>query len=322
MRISIAMTTYNGARYLQAQLDSLIAQTRRPDELVVCDDGSTDATIEIVRRFAAAAPFPVHTRINPQRLGYAKNFERAISTCSGELIFLCDQDDVWLPDKLERIACEAAGRPDALLIMNDAEMVRGDGTRTGLTQLGQTLALGFGDRNFTTGCCMAIRRRDLSLLLPVPDMDFVHDTWLNQLILQLDARYVVREVLQLYRRHDSNTSAWIASRTERLSPFDLVAEYADTNTRPFLAQRLRQLDLIETRLRRCARPVLQPLGKEEQIKLALTRIADERAALDDRLKVLAKARWRRWWPALRIWAGGGYRYSSGWKSFAKDLIQP
>lgn len=322
MSISIAMATYNGAAYLQAQLDSLAAQTRLPDELVVCDDGSTDATLEIVHRFAASAPFAVRASVNPVRLGYAKNFERAMAGCSGDLILLSDQDDVWLPAKLARIEEEAAAHPEALLVMNDAELVLGDGTLTGLTKLGQTLALGLGERGFTTGCCMAIRRRDLALLLPVPDADFVHDTWLNQLVLLLDGRQLVPEVLQHYRRHGNNTSAWIASRTEKLGQFDLVAEYAGANTRPFLAERLRQLDLLETRLRTGGEVLSQVPGGEPRRAAALARIGDERAALARRLAVLGTARWRRWWPALCMWAAGGYRYSSGWKSFAKDLIQP
>ncbi len=322
MSISIAMATYNGAVFLQAQLDSLAAQTRLPDELVVFDDGSSDATLEIVRRFAESAPFLVRLSANPMRLGYAKNFEGAISACTGDLIFLSDQDDVWLPHKLARIEREAAARPPALLIMNDAELVLGDGTPTGLTKLGQTLALGLGERGFTTGCCMVIRRRDLPLLLPVPDADFVHDTWLNQLVLLLDARHVVPEVLQHYRRHGNNTSAWIASRTEKLGQVDLVAEYAGVDTRPFLAGRLRQLDLLEARLCGNGEALRQVPVPAAQLDAALVRIADERAALARRLDVLASARWQRGWPALRMLATGDYRYSSGWKSFAKDLIQP
>ena len=99
-RISIAMATYNGSKYLREQLDSLAAQTLPPCELVVTDDGSTDDTLGILDRFRRRAPFPVHLHRNEQRLGYRDNFLKAAQLCSGELIAFCDQDDVWMPDKL------------------------------------------------------------------------------------------------------------------------------------------------------------------------------------------------------------------------------
>ncbi|MBC7931137.1 MAG: glycosyltransferase, partial [Rubrivivax sp.] len=96
-RLSIAMCTYDGGRYLAEQLASIAAQTRAPDELVVCDDRSRDETTSIVRRFAETAPFPVRLYVNEQNLGSTRNFEKAIGLCEGELIALSDQDDVWLP---------------------------------------------------------------------------------------------------------------------------------------------------------------------------------------------------------------------------------
>src|SRR3954470_19039846 len=85
---SVAMCTYNGARFLGAQLASVAAQTRPPDELVVCDDRSTDETADIVRAFASRAPFPVRLHVNEENLGSTKNFERALSFCEGEVIVL------------------------------------------------------------------------------------------------------------------------------------------------------------------------------------------------------------------------------------------
>src|SRR5947208_14214106 len=98
--ISVAMCTYNGERFLKEQLESLAAQTRQPDELVVCDDRSTDSTPHIVEAFARAAPFPVRLEVNDRCLGSTKNFEHAILRCTGALIALSDQDDVWHPEKL------------------------------------------------------------------------------------------------------------------------------------------------------------------------------------------------------------------------------
>ena len=100
MTVSVAMATYNGGRFLQEQLDSIRRQTRLPDELVVCDDGSTDDTVDILRRFAADAPFKVVIDAHGQHLGFTPNFLRAIGQCAGEIVALCDQDDVWDERKL------------------------------------------------------------------------------------------------------------------------------------------------------------------------------------------------------------------------------
>lgn len=102
LSISVAMCTYNGSAFLQEQLDSIAAQTRLPDELVICDDGSSDSTVDIVERFAHGVSFRVQLFRNPQNLGSTRNFEQAMRLCTGDLIALSDQDDVWMPEKLAR----------------------------------------------------------------------------------------------------------------------------------------------------------------------------------------------------------------------------
>ena len=104
MRISIAMTTYNGSKYLKEQLDSFTKQTHLPDELVVTDDGSSDDTLEILENFAKKASFEVLIFRNNTNLGYAMNFGHAIGLCTGDLIFLSDQDDIWFPEKIETVS--------------------------------------------------------------------------------------------------------------------------------------------------------------------------------------------------------------------------
>ena len=99
--VSIALCTYNGERFLDAQLTSLAEQSHRPDEVVICDDDSSDGTLGIIQAFADTAPFKVRVFRNSQNLGYVKNFEKAVSLCQGDVIFMCDQDDVWHPEKIE-----------------------------------------------------------------------------------------------------------------------------------------------------------------------------------------------------------------------------
>src|SRR5688572_30528777 len=123
MKISVAMCTYNGADFLSDQLESIIAQSRPPDEIVVCDDGSTDETQTLLKQFAAASPVHVTLHFNEKNLGSVKNFEKAINLCTGDVIALSDQDDVWYADKLQLIENVFRAAPKAGLVFSDAEIV-------------------------------------------------------------------------------------------------------------------------------------------------------------------------------------------------------
>jgi len=103
MKISVAMCTYNGSRFLENQLNSIGAQEVQPFELVICDDGSTDSTVQIIEAFRETVSFPVHLHRNSTNLGSTRNFQEAIELCRGDIIALCDQDDYWLPPQNNRI---------------------------------------------------------------------------------------------------------------------------------------------------------------------------------------------------------------------------
>jgi glycosyltransferase involved in cell wall biosynthesis len=131
-RLSIALGTYNGERYLVPLLESLARQTLLPDELVISDDASDDDTVSIVREFAADAPFAVRMEVNEARLGFGDNFLRAAGRCEGELIAFCDQDDIWHEDKLRR--CVAAfADPRVGLVVHAGEVVDHELRPTGQT---------------------------------------------------------------------------------------------------------------------------------------------------------------------------------------------
>jgi glycosyltransferase involved in cell wall biosynthesis len=216
MKISVAMCTYNGARYLREQLQSIAAQTRPPDELVVCDDQSADATREIISTFAATAPFPVHLHVNEHNLGSTKNFARAIGLCAGDLIALADQDDVWLPEKLRRIEDCFAREPGVGLVFTDAEVVDEAlhplGYRlwasVGFDEAERRLMLGGRGLNVllpgwtVTGATMAFRARFRELVLEIPtDLALIHDGWIALLIASVADVFFIDEPLIKYRQH-------------------------------------------------------------------------------------------------------------------------
>ena len=102
MKISVAMCTYNGERYIAEQIRSILEQTQKPDEILICDDLSSDETRNILTKFASNNPV-IKLFFNENNLGFVKNFEKAISLCSGEIVFLSDQDDVWKKNKIEEM---------------------------------------------------------------------------------------------------------------------------------------------------------------------------------------------------------------------------
>jgi glycosyltransferase involved in cell wall biosynthesis len=189
--ISVAMCTFNGSRYVDEQLSSIRAQTRMPDELVICDDRSTDETFEIIKTFARHAPFPVHAQTNEENLGSTKNFEKAISLCRGDIIALSDQDDIWLPWRLQDTEATFTSNPELGFVFGDGYAVDHDGNPTGHTlwksfdftfiyrfQMTHGYAtLAFLNRHVATGATMAFRSAIREFCLPIPPI-WTHDAWI------------------------------------------------------------------------------------------------------------------------------------------------
>src|SRR5690554_4347702 len=213
MKISIAMATYNGAQYIQEQLQSFVDQTRKPDELIITDDCSSDQTEAIVREFAKTAPFAVEFHRNEKNLGYCGNFNAALMKTSGDLVFLSDQDDVWFTNKIKVMVQHANENPQAMVLMNDAELTDGQLNALGLTKLGQIISGGLSSSSFVQGCCCLIRREHLKTCLPIPTEYKSHDRWLVQISEAMNSKCIVNNTLQYYRRHEENESHFIANRT-------------------------------------------------------------------------------------------------------------
>ena len=126
MKVSVAMATFNGSAFISEQLESLAAQNLLPCELVICDDGSTDGTLELIEIFSKAAPFPVRIFRNEVTLGFAENFLKAARLCSGDWISFCDQDDVWLPNKLEDVQAAVQKDQRPIIILQKAYLCKAD----------------------------------------------------------------------------------------------------------------------------------------------------------------------------------------------------
>lgn len=212
-RISVAMCTYNGGRYLQEQLESIALQSRLPMELVICDDQSTDDTISILKRFQAEAPFTVKVIRNSQRLGSTKNFDQAIELTRGELVALCDQDDRWEPVKLERLSEALRENPFLGGVFSDANLIDGDGRKTGQRLFAKHKFTPAKQQTFiscptatllkhdvVTGATLMFRASIRRYCSPIP-VSWVHDGWLAWMIALHSRLGLIAEPLIDYRIH-------------------------------------------------------------------------------------------------------------------------
>jgi len=228
MKISIAMTTFNGGEYLEQQLISFAKQQKLPDELIICDDRSSDDTIKILEQFSKRVPFDVKIYINDHNLGFIKNFEKALSKCNGDIIFLSDQDDSWFPNKISSILKHFNSNSKSSLIIHDAEIVDENLKYHGSNTLSQVLR-GYGSTDvYITGALTAIRKDLLDYALPFPENIESHDGWIHNVAKILNKREILRTSLGLIRRHSNNTSGWIASSIKKVNFFDVMMAQIDS----------------------------------------------------------------------------------------------
>ena len=206
-KISVAMATYNGELFLNEQLNSIIACLTEHDEIVISDDGSTDRTIEIIESFRAQDD-RIHIYSGPGK-GIKQNFENAIRNCSGEIIFLSDQDDVWRKDKVKLVLKEFED-PNCMVVNHNAEITDAEGTTTGSTMFEYRNSKPGIIRNIWknsyVGCCMAFRRKLISNILPIPDDIEMHDQWIGIIGERNGKSVFLDENLIGYRRHGANAS--------------------------------------------------------------------------------------------------------------------
>jgi glycosyltransferase involved in cell wall biosynthesis len=315
----VAMCTYNGARYVQQQLQSIAAQECLPDELVIHDDCSSDDTVAIVRRFAAAAPFKVYVQVNECNLGLRENLTRVVAQCRGELIILADQDDLWMPHKVRRLKAVFAADREVGFAFSDALIIDQQQRRPPY-RLWQSV--GFSRRqqrqmrdgqatavllrhNVVCGATLAFRRELRDLLLPIP-ASWVHDEWFALLSAAVTGCAVIAEPLIRYRRHGGQQIGahgtglyqwYLAAVRQRRDRLETIVEGYTA-----AAQRLSQ---FRERLR--DPQLIAALGKKADHFRAKLQMREKHAR---RLPTIAR----------ELLAGHYARYSLGWKSLAQDLF--
>lgn len=215
LTVSVVLATYNGAQFISEQLHSIASQTTPPTELVVCDDASSDSTTELIEKFSEVVNFRVRLYRNEERLGTGKNFEKGVELSKGDIIAFCDQDDVWLPQKLERVRAPFDRDSTIGYVISNARIVD-----VRLRDLGCSLweSRGFGPElrqafqegyewralrkvAVSTGMATALRRRVCGEIGALPSR-INHDMWYIPMAAAMGIRgALVPESLSLYRQH-------------------------------------------------------------------------------------------------------------------------
>ncbi|MDO4554300.1 MAG: glycosyltransferase family 2 protein [Lachnospiraceae bacterium] len=207
MKISVALAYYDGAEFIEPQLTSILEQLGDGDEVIVSVDRAFDGSMDLLKQWEEKDGRVFLT--NGPAKGVVKNFEHAIRMCSGELIFLSDQDDIWLPGKVERVK-QAFYDKEVMAVLHDAKIVDEN-----LQELEPSFfklrhsETGFLKnlwRNSYVGCCMALRKELVDRIFPIPDTIYMHDYWIGATAEQIGRVEMIEEPLILYRRHSRNVT--------------------------------------------------------------------------------------------------------------------
>lgn len=343
--VAVVLCTYNGARYLPQQLDSLLAQTRLPQRIAIADDASSDDTWNLLQAFAERARargIAVDLHANPRNLGYLRNFESALRRAEEDVMFLCDQDDVWYPHKIADYLQQFETRPGLSLLHSDSRLIDGEGRDLG-RRMFQTLEVSAGElaaihagrafavlvrRNIVTGATAALRRELLAQALPIPEIAikvdgeaadsktrradtaadkrvaWVHDEWLALIAAATGEVDCVEAPSIGYRQHGGNQiGARQRSLIERLG--------GGRQRREHMRAMVAKLSSLRDHLQR------------DDLDVAVAK----RAAIDARiahlrLRLTLPANFVERWPRVREeWRQGRYLdYSAGLRSMICDLL--
>lgn len=317
--ISAVMATCNGSRFLQRQLDSIAAQSQPPDEVVIGDDRSSDGTLEILRGFAGRNPgLNVRLQENPTRLGSTANFDAAVRRARGEIVIFADQDDEWLPDRIERLTAALANDPRASYAFSDGILIDEVGRPIGgslfsavdfsaherrLFSAGKGLHV-LMRRNVVTGATLAVRRVALDSLLPFPP-GWIHDYYIALGLETLGHGVLIKEPLIRYRLH-AGQQVSVAQPS-----FATALAVARKQDRVHCAAEAEKCEILGTKLTALGVPPDHEVFVLLQAKAEFHRMRARMRQHSFAAPVLV---------AQALLKGSYRRYSLGWKQMVVDLL--
>ena len=313
------MTVYNGQKHLAEQIDSFLNQSYLPHEIIISDDCSTDNTLQLLEKYKNNKKIKIKIYKNTKNIGFTKNFEKAISKSRGDILFLSDQDDIWYYNKIETIIKKFNTNPEIGLIIHDANLVNANLKKTSLTALSQVNS-GFSNTDvFITGALTAFKRDLLKFFLPFPKKLLGHDGYMHFIAKNLGARMVISNKLQIIRRHESNTSNWVASSLIKINKFDVFKNQLFSKRTKNYNDRLVQVNkaiyLINTLQNK------KHNFSNELIANSLINLKNEKKALKKRNLLERQNFFKKKITIFELLFNNQYIYFNGIKSFFRDLLR-
>lgn len=321
-KISIALTTYNGESYLQQQLESIADQTFLPTELVIFDDCSTDKTCEIIDRFINQTNLRVKFFKNVENVGYNQNFSRALSKCVGDIVFICDQDDLWELNKIERVVQEFTSSPEALVVIHDLEFCDSQLRSLGEYKINRVKQMGNPLDCYVTGMATAVRGDFLKLILPIPVSNVVaFDDWIHACARLVDGKKICFEVLAKYRRHDqAATSGSAINKARKSKLFDhLYSSLAGSSFKSVVYEVGKQDVLLQWLSSNYDNLLENGFSKSTDLDAAKITLFDSYTIYCGRYEILKTTGISRIILSIKFYFLGKYKYFQGLKSLIKDI---
>jgi len=248
--ISIALATYNGETFLKQQLNSIYDQTYSKIEVVVSDDKSTDGTVAILEEYKYN--YGLQYTVNDINIGFVKNFENALRMCKGDYIALCDQDDIWFPDKIETLAREINNQS---MICSDAIIINKHGEVLSDSMYHYSNRKFFYKKqfshllyeNYVTGCTILFKRELLERALPFPDWIKYHDWWLSVVASCMNGISFIQKPLIKYRYHGNNQTETV-NKYKNMPIIYKLKEYLNKKETGFFEKEIKWLSLLDKEL--------------------------------------------------------------------------
>ena len=205
-KVSVVLAVYNSNLfYLQSQLDSIENQVRQPDELIITDDNSSNDTLIFLKKYSKNSSLNVKIITNNKNVGYSQNFMNGIKVATGDVIFLCDQDDIWDRDKIKAISNYFIDDESSLVVIHDQTRTNQDLIPERLTTIRALAKRGIPTHEFVYGCATAFHRKILPFVLDCPD-NVAYDNWIHLIGRIFNKRLIVPKCYMLFRRHPESTT--------------------------------------------------------------------------------------------------------------------
>lgn len=206
--VSVCMAAYKGDKYIQKQIESILQNLSKDDELIVSDDARDEKLTAYLEQMSNKSGIKIISLEGPKK-GVVKNFENAMRMAKGDVIFLADQDDVWMPNKVKQVM-KHFENPKCMAVVHNAELIDAEGKRLGQNMFAiRKSAPGMIKniwKNSFVGCCMAFRKEVRDKALPIPERGMLHDQWIGLQAHKMGKVDFEQQTLLQYRRHENNVS--------------------------------------------------------------------------------------------------------------------